>query len=421
VMRGSYGQPMGWDSMSPAKVELSSFAPPGITNILGKPNFKQPASPNFASSFSSGEWAAIVHGVAPCLNAQGLRRALAILDQATQNVQRLKALDEVIRSTHEAEAMSNTGFAPLPYAQCAVTCMALQEQVRDQQLHLLVELQQLPLDAKAVRKELYETIVPPPAPPPMFPPELLAHFPSLALLGLGQGESVPEVPNRLGTAPAPGMEMRLPATAHPPAMQTAMHGLPPHATSWQGSPKAQPAVGPAARPNARKMQTLSSSLQMLSDEDPDCLFIVRRINKLGFKAARVLKRYFTTQGQVLKVLLAHSTVKQYGAPQSHARRRPSSLGFVQMATAEGAQKVLALGDEQDVDGVIIRVQRFERQRYAEAMAEEEAEAECESDGGHEKYDKLDEAFQRQISEASTYSGVTCISNHTADSGPDEEA
>ena len=35
---------------------------------------------------------------------------------------------------------------------------------------------------------------------------------------------------------------------------------------------------------AQQAQTLSSSLQMLSQENPDCLFIVRRINKLGFKA-----------------------------------------------------------------------------------------------------------------------------------------
>eukprot|EP00445_Apocalathium_hangoei_P055961 CAMPEP_0204049922 /NCGR_PEP_ID=MMETSP0360-20130528/119324_1 /ASSEMBLY_ACC=CAM_ASM_000342 /TAXON_ID=268821 /ORGANISM="Scrippsiella Hangoei, Strain SHTV-5" /LENGTH=75 /DNA_ID=CAMNT_0050996845 /DNA_START=18 /DNA_END=242 /DNA_ORIENTATION=+ len=55
--------------------------------------------------------------------------------------------------------------------------------------------------------------------------------------------------------------------------------------------------------------TLSMSLQMLSNEDPACLFIVRRINKLGFKAARKIRQYFMAYGQVLKVLVAHSTVR----------------------------------------------------------------------------------------------------------------
>ena len=87
----------------------------------------------------------------------------------------------------------------------------------------------------------------------------------------------------------------------------------------------------AAVPQAgRQVQTLSSSLQLLSNVNPDCLFIVRRINKLGFKAARTLKKHFSTHGNVLRVLVAHSTVRQHGDPQCQARRRPSSLGFVQM-------------------------------------------------------------------------------------------
>ncbi|CAE7464458.1 mkkA [Symbiodinium sp. CCMP2592] len=43
---------------------------------------------------------------------------------------------------------------------------------------------------------------------------------------------------------------------------------------------------------ANSVQTLSTSLQLLSKEDPDKLIIVRRINKLGFKASRKLKQYF---------------------------------------------------------------------------------------------------------------------------------
>merc|ERR1719235_2138583 len=101
---------------------------------------------------------------------------------------------------------------------------------------------------------------------------------------------------------------------------------------------------------SRKVQTLSTSLQLLSNEDPDCLLIVRRINKLGFKAVRTLKHHFSAHGAVTKVLLAHSTVRQHGDPACHARRRPSSLGFIQMVNADATNKVLALGAEQEVDG-----------------------------------------------------------------------
>mmetsp|Transcript_42509 Transcript_42509/g.92610 ORF Transcript_42509/g.92610 Transcript_42509/m.92610 type:complete len:312 (+) Transcript_42509:74-1009(+) len=111
----------------------------------------------------------------------------------------------------------------------------------------------------------------------------------------------------------------------------------------------------------QQVHTLSSSLQMLANEDPECLFIVRRIHKLGFKSAAKLKRHFSAIGPVVRVLLAHSTVRQYGDPHCSARRRPSSLGFVQMARAESVRQVLALGPAIEICGSTILVQRFERQ------------------------------------------------------------
>eukprot|EP00747_Dinoflagellata_sp_TGD_P105620 gnl/TRDRNA2_/TRDRNA2_169602_c2_seq1.p1 gnl/TRDRNA2_/TRDRNA2_169602_c2~~gnl/TRDRNA2_/TRDRNA2_169602_c2_seq1.p1 ORF type:complete len:295 (+),score=91.98 gnl/TRDRNA2_/TRDRNA2_169602_c2_seq1:2-886(+) len=129
-----------------------------------------------------------------------------------------------------------------------------------------------------------------------------------------------------------------------------------------------------------QVQTLSTSLQLLSHENPDCLFIVRRINKLGFKASRTLKRHFSMYGTVVRVLVAHSTVRQHGDPQCHVRRRPSSLGFVQMAASDAVQKVLAKGAEQDVLGALIRVQKFERQNVGE---------------GHEEFDEEDDGEVEQ--------------------------
>lgn len=128
---------------------------------------------------------------------------------------------------------------------------------------------------------------------------------------------------------------------------------------------------PATGPNVpRQAQTLATSLQVLCSEDPACIFIVRRINKLGFKACRTLKQHFAAHGSVVRVLSAHSTVRQHGDEQGHARRRPSSFGFVQMASAKAVQKVLALSPEHMVDGCVITVQKFERKNDDETLEEE---------------------------------------------------
>jgi len=110
------------------------------------------------------------------------------------------------------------------------------------------------------------------------------------------------------------------------------------------------------------VQTLSTSLQLLSKEDPDKLIIVRRINKLGFKASRKLKQYFGEFGHVVRVLIAHSTCRDVKDDEGKVRQRPSSLGFVQMASTQAVRQALSLGTEQEVEGAAILVQKFERQQ-----------------------------------------------------------
>ena len=124
----------------------------------------------------------------------------------------------------------------------------------------------------------------------------------------------------------------------------------------------QPGLGPAgeamkaqlrpqhflAAPAGRQAHTLSASLQTLASVDPKCLLIVRRIHKLGFKASRKLKQHFSIYGAVIRVLVAHSTVKQRGDPTSCTRRRPSSLGFVHMAQPSAVADILKRGEHQDI-------------------------------------------------------------------------
>jgi len=126
------------------------------------------------------------------------------------------------------------------------------------------------------------------------------------------------------------------------------------------------------RSSSRKMQTLSTSLQLLSNVNEEHLFIVRRIHKLGFKAGRVLKRYFSIFGTVVRVLVAHSTVRSDGDSHCYARRRPSSLGFIQMSSTTAVDKILQMGPELEIGGSVIRIQKFHRQHADEAAAEEQA-------------------------------------------------
>jgi len=141
---------------------------------------------------------------------------------------------------------------------------------------------------------------------------------------------------------------------------------------------------PRCPPGQVQAMTLSMSLQLLSKEDSSTLFVVRCINKLGFKAAQKLKAHFAWYGHVVRVLVAHSTLKQTGNPQLNLlRRRPSSLGFIHMARAEAVRQVLLRGEEHEVDGCMIRVQQFQRQLQGMSSISEGDKAE-EEDSSDEK-------------------------------------
>jgi len=126
-------------------------------------------------------------------------------------------------------------------------------------------------------------------------------------------------------------------------------------------------------PKGRQGGSLTWSLQTLSTEDPDCLFVVRRINKLGFQASRKLKLHFTQYGHVVRILVAHSRAREHSDDQ-YGRRRPSSLGFVQMRTDDSVKRVLLAGEEHQVEDVVIRVQRFQRQAVADTENEEQEDS-----------------------------------------------
>jgi hypothetical protein len=118
--------------------------------------------------------------------------------------------------------------------------------------------------------------------------------------------------------------------------------------------------GKAADPQLANSATLQTHLKALGNEDPSCIFIVRKVNRLGFRSVETLTKFFSQHDTVVKVLVAHSKVKRNQGSSSELYLRPGSLGFVLMKTPESVQKILAQGPTITVQGTPIRVQPFSR-------------------------------------------------------------
>jgi len=120
-------------------------------------------------------------------------------------------------------------------------------------------------------------------------------------------------------------------------------------------------------------ETLRTYLQELRDRDPRCVFIARRINKLGFQSKKQLDQHYSQFGEVVQVLVAHSKVKPFPNSGALPRTRPGNFGLVVMKSHDAVGRVLAQGVEQNIGGVDILVHRFEQLQMEEALEKEEAE------------------------------------------------
>lgn len=103
-----------------------------------------------------------------------------------------------------------------------------------------------------------------------------------------------------------------------------------------------------------KVGSLRNDLETLRKRDPDCCLIVRNIKRLGLESAESLRAHFSHFAELTEVYCAHSFEKP-NAKRRNGRVRPAALGFVVMASSEGAKKVLAAGNEQSVGDVRVRV------------------------------------------------------------------
>merc|ERR1719335_142857 len=121
--------------------------------------------------------------------------------------------------------------------------------------------------------------------------------------------------------------MAYPATTQNPALHS-----PQRSQKHQSSTCPNSSAAVAKKPEQERgwNGTLRTHLSTLQNEDPMCVLIVRRINRLGFESDEALKEYFVKLGGVRHVLVAHSRVK------------PAGIGFVVMASQEETIKVLSI-------------------------------------------------------------------------------
>jgi len=113
------------------------------------------------------------------------------------------------------------------------------------------------------------------------------------------------------------------------------------------------------RAKLKPQQTLRGYLEELRSENPRCIFIVRRINKLGFRSKSLLEGHYAQYGKVLQVCVAHSKVKPLPNSGQTARTRPGNFGLVVMQDPAAVQKVLDKGENHFIDGVEISVQKYQ--------------------------------------------------------------
>jgi len=125
-------------------------------------------------------------------------------------------------------------------------------------------------------------------------------------------------------------------------------------------------------------EAMATVMQKLTWWDPAQVVVARRIMRLGFGSPALLREYYSYYGRVEAVFVVNSSTKcnstvstssTGAASAAPVRCRPSGLGFVVMSSILEAEAALADGAEQIVNGVAIRVTRFERRRVQDGLVD----------------------------------------------------
>lgn len=98
--------------------------------------------------------------------------------------------------------------------------------------------------------------------------------------------------------------------------------------------------------------SLKEQLQAVAQEDARCVFVARRLAKLGLDSADKLSQYFMPYGEVKSVHVARAW------SQGGKFWRAGSVGFVVMHSAEAVWAIMQGGPAHIVCGVVITVHPF---------------------------------------------------------------
>jgi len=127
----------------------------------------------------------------------------------------------------------------------------------------------------------------------------------------------------------------------------------------EGGPGGGAKGGKKRRPRRKGAPLLlATHLRAMEDKDPNCIFMVRKINRLGYGSEEILRQHYEQYGRVLEVLLANNPQAAEGLSSARMRVRPASLGFVVMSSPEAVRKVLEVGETHIVNGAAITVKCF---------------------------------------------------------------
>ena len=142
---------------------------------------------------------------------------------------------------------------------------------------------------------------------------------------------------------------------------------------------------------------IAQHLKQLDQEDAACILYAKKINRLGFDSARILCKHFEQYGGVAKIYLSNATWQPQKDFSSQVRIRPSGMGFIVMKSAEAAQKILAKGGVQFVNGVEISIRSFERREQGSLDVDEVSAKNSEAESTESTWDDDDSMGQGAVS------------------------
>jgi len=122
--------------------------------------------------------------------------------------------------------------------------------------------------------------------------------------------------------------------------------------------------------NITENNSMKANLRKMQLIDADRIFIVKKINKLGYGSAQLLESHFGRFGDVSEVFVTHRVnMKRNDTEDSHARPyvKPSGIGFVAMDKAEDVAAIFEKGMQQTVYGVTITLSIFRQSRATEEL------------------------------------------------------